>query len=83
MAETRPAPQRWWIWVPLLGVDVQIVRIWRDMDRLNEPGGGDPWPRLRHEARALRRALWVTPGALGSVILVTLVLTVMRMGRVA
>ena len=54
------------------------------MASLDEPGRGargEPWPRLRHEELALRRALWATVGALGSVILVTLVLTVMRMGR--
>ena len=86
MTETRPLPRRWWVWVPLLGVAVQIVRIRHDMDWLDEPGvdaRGASWPRLRHEERALRQALWVTAGALGSVILVALVLTAMRMGRVA
>jgi hypothetical protein len=78
-------PGRWWSWLPLVGLVVQAVRVWRGFRWLDEPArcprGIDAWHYVKHSERQLLIAIWVTAGTLVTVIVAMLVRDLLGVGR--
>jgi hypothetical protein len=66
-------PGRWWSWIPLIGLVVQVVRFSRGRRWLDEPSrcprGIDAWQYLKQVERQLLIAIWVTAATLVGIFL--------------
>jgi hypothetical protein len=71
---------RWWSWIPLVGLVVQVARFSRGSRWLDEPArcprGIDAWQYVKRAERQLLIAVWVTAATLVGIILLMIVVMV-------